>query len=302
MPPGGVSLHTRSFIVTPLRQRMTEDMDLRGLAPATQTAYLRHVTQLAVYYGTSPDLVTDEEFRQYFLSLKQRGRSRSTTTVAISAFTFFFEVTLRQPWPRLDLYRPRPIHTLPVVLSVDEVWQILDHRTLDHHDAGLATISSCGLRISEGANLQVSPINRARMQLQIRGAKSMNDRSVPVPARTFALLRRRWRTHRHPVWRVPSVGRRGVAPRTATKPIHVGRLRVAVHAARRDAGISTPACVHTLRHSWATHLLEAGVTLRMIPVWLGHRSPTTTARSTHRTQKAEALATSALDTLTVGMQ
>lgn len=288
--------------MTTLQQRMAEDMELRGLAPATQDAYQRHVEQLALYFGKSPGLVTDEEFRQYFLHLKQRGLSRSTTTVAISAFKFLFEVTLRQPWPRLDLYRPRPIHTLPVVLSIDEVWQILNHLTLPHHYACLATIYSCGLRISEGANLQVSQIDSARMQLQIRGAKGCKDRYVPLPARTLTLLRSLWLTHRNPVWLFPSLGRRGVDPRTATKPIHGCTLRAAFHAARRDAGITKSACIHTLRHSWATHLLEAGVNLRIIQLWLGHRSPSTTAIYTHLTQKAEALATGALDTLTAGMQ
>jgi integrase/recombinase XerD len=116
--------------MTPLRQRMTEDMELRGLAPATQYAYVRYVQQLAEFIGTSPDQATDEDFRQFFLALhKVRGLSRSSATVAIAAFKFFFEVTLRRPWPRLDLYRPRAVHTLPVVLSVDEVWRILDHLT-----------------------------------------------------------------------------------------------------------------------------------------------------------------------------
>src|SRR6266498_3836284 len=150
--------------MTPLRQRMTEDMQLRGLAPATQQAYLRYVEQLAVFTGKSPDLATDEDFRQFFLALhKQRGLSRSTATVAIAAFKFLFEHTLQRPWPRLELFRPRPTQTLPVILSVDEVWRILDQ--LDHptYYTCLATIYTCGLRISEGVNLQVSWIDSARM-------------------------------------------------------------------------------------------------------------------------------------------
>src|SRR5215216_4331796 len=112
--------------MTPLRQRMTEDMQLRGLALATQQAYLRYVEQLALFTGKSPDLVTEEEFRQFFLALhKKRGLSRSTATVAIAAFKFLFEITLQRPWPRLDLYRPRAVQTLPLILSVDEVWRIL---------------------------------------------------------------------------------------------------------------------------------------------------------------------------------
>jgi integrase/recombinase XerD len=231
---------------------------------------VRYVQQLAEFIGTSPDQATDEDLRQFFLALhKVRGLSRSSATVAIAAFKFFFEVTLRRPWPRLDLYRPRAVHSLPVVLSVDEVWHILDHLTFSHYYACLATIYSCGLRISEGTNLQVSQIDSARMQLQIRGGKGFKDRYVPLPARTLTLLRSLWVTHRNPVWLFPSAAPRGSDPRTATKPIHACSLRTAFHAARRDAGITKPACVHTLRHSWATHLLEAGVNLRIIQIWLG---------------------------------
>jgi integrase/recombinase XerD len=179
--------------MTPLRRRMLEDMQLRGLSPATQRAYLRHVVQLAQFYGKSPDLVTDEELRRYFLYLHhERGLSRSNATVAISAFKFFFEVTLRQPWPQLELYRPRPVYTLPNVLSVDEVWRILNHLQQPRFYACLATIYTCGLRINEGVSLQVSQIDSARMQLLIRSAKGMKDRYVPLPPRTLTLLRRYW--------------------------------------------------------------------------------------------------------------
>src|SRR5207244_6424594 len=126
-------------------------MQLRGLAPAKWQAYLRYVEQLALFTGKSPDLATDEDFRHFFLALhKQRGRSRSTATVAIAAFKFLFEVTLQRPWPRLDLFRPRPVQALPVILSVDAVWRILDHVDHPTYNTCLATISTCGLRISEG--------------------------------------------------------------------------------------------------------------------------------------------------------
>jgi integrase/recombinase XerD len=135
--------------MSPLQQRMSEDMQLRGLAPATQQAYLRYVQQLAEFAGKSPDQATDEDFRQFFLALhKVRGLSRSSATVAIAAFKFLFEITLQRPWPRLDLFRPRPTQTLPVVLSVDEVWRILDHVHRPTYYACLATIYTCGVRFS----------------------------------------------------------------------------------------------------------------------------------------------------------
>ena len=256
-----------------------------------------------MFTGKSPELVTDEDFRQFFLALhKQRGCSRSTATVAIAAFKFLFEHTLQRPWPRLDLFRPRPTQTLPVILSVDEVWRILDQ--LDHptYYTCLATIYTCGLRISEGINLQVSWIDSARMQLQVRGGKGFKDRYIPLPARTLTLLRRQWLTHRNPVWLFPAGAGARKDPHTATVPITSTSLRRAFQQARLAAGVTKQACVHSLRHSWATHLLEAGVTLRVIQLWLGHRSPTTTAIYTHLTQKAQELASGVLDTLSAGMR
>jgi integrase/recombinase XerD len=289
--------------MTPLRQRMTEDMQLRGLAPATQQAYLRYVEQLALFTGTSPDLATDEDFRQFFLALhKRRGCSRSTATVAIAAFKFLFEHTLQRPWPRLDLFRPRPTQTLPVILSVDEVWRILSQLEQPTYATCLATIYTCGLRISEGINLQVSWIDSARMQLQVRGGKGAKDRYIPLPARTLTLLRHQWRTHRNPLWLFPAGTRARMDPHTATMPISNTSVRRAFQQARLAAGVTKQACVHTLRHSWATHLLESGVNLRIIQLWLGHRSPTTTAIYTHLTQKAEELASGVLDTLAAGMR
>jgi integrase/recombinase XerD len=246
--------------VTPLQQRMSEDMQLRGLSAGTQYAYLRYVGQLEAFTGKSPDLTTDEDFRQFFLALHRvRGLSRSSATVAIAAFKFLFEITLQRPWPRLDLFRPRPTQTLPVVLGVDEVWRILDHVHHPTYYACLATIYTCGLRISEGVNLQVNWIDSARMQLQVRGGKGLKDRYIPLPERTLTLLRRQWLSHRNPVCLFPAARRAKMEPHTATAPIGLLSLRRAFLQAREEAGVRKQACVHTLRHSWATHLLEAGV-------------------------------------------
>jgi len=284
--------------MTPLRQRMTEDMQLRGFSPGTQRAYLQAVAQLAQYIRKSPDQVTEEELRPYFLYLhNEKHIARSTATVALCAITFFFEHTLRQSWPRLDLLRPRPVHKLPVVLSVDEVWQILAHVRLPVYRACLTTIYTCGLRINEGIHLQVDQIDSARMQLHICGAKGTKDRYVPLPPRTLTLLRRHWLTHRHPIWLFPAP----VRPDRVTLTLCDRTVRAAFHAALAASSSPKAACVHTLRHSWATHLLEAGVNLRLIQVWLGHHSLTRTAIYTHLTQKAEQQATIALDTLTAGM-
>jgi integrase/recombinase XerD len=288
--------------MTPLRQRMLEDMQLSGLAPKTQHAYIRAVRQLAEHYHKSPDQITEEELRQYFLYLTtEKHVARSTATVSLSAFKFLFEHTLRQPWPILDLLRPRPVQALPVVLSVEEVWHILAQLRLARYRVCLSTIYTCGLRVHEGAQLRVAEIDSARMQLHIQASKGNKDRYVPLPPRTLTLLRAYWVTHRNPIWLFPAAGPGGAAPRAATGPISDRSVQRAFQAALQESRITKPATVHTLRHSWATHLLEAGVNVRVIQVWLGHRSPTTTALYTHLTQKTEQVATLALEQLTAGM-
>jgi integrase/recombinase XerD len=281
--------------MTPLRRRMLEDMQLRGLAPKTQQASIRAVRQLASSYDKSPDLISEEELRLSFLYLySEKHLARSTTTVSLSALKFLFEHTLRQPFPILDLLRPRQAQALPVVLSVDEVWHILAQLHLARHRVCLSTIYSCGLRVHEVAQLRVAKIDSARMQLHIQASKGNKDRYVPLPPRTLSLLRAFWRTHRNPIWLFPAADPGGATPATARGPISDRSVQRAFQAALQHSGITKPATVHMLRHSLATHLLEGGGNLRVIQVWLGHRSPTTTALYTHLTQKVEQLAAEAL--------
>jgi integrase/recombinase XerD len=288
--------------MTPLRQRMLEDMQLRGLAPRTQRSYLHAVQQLAQHYGISPDRLTDEDLRQYFLYLRnEKHAARNTCTLALCAIKFFYQHTLKRDWSTLDFVRPPQEHKLPVVLSPDEVWHLLNQIRLPHYRVCLSTIYTCGLRLLEGVQLQVAQIDSRRMQLHIQAGKGNKDRYVPLPPRTLTLLRAHWLTHRNPVWLFPAGGPAGCERSTASVPMCARGLQHAFHAAVQELGLTKPASIHTLRHSWATHLLESGVNLRLIQVWLGHASPTTTAIYTHLTRKAELLATDALDHLTAGM-
>lgn len=288
--------------MTPLRQRMIEDMQLRGLSVRTQETYVRAVRQIAEHYSTPPDRLTEEEIRQYFLYLvHEKHLSRASCTITICALKFFYEHTLQRPWPVLDLIRPGREQKLPVVLSPSEIWQILSLVRLPHYRVCLSVIAGCGLRLLEGVRLQVPQIDSARMLLHIQAAKGNKDRYVPLPPRTLTMLRQHWVTHHNPVWLFPSPGPNGDQRPTATTPIDESCLQKAFRRALEAAGIRKPASVHTLRHSWATHLLESGVNLHLIQVWLGHTSPTTTTRYTHLTRKAERLATDALATLTAGM-
>ncbi len=278
--------------MTALRRRMIEAMQLRGLAPGTQLAYLRAIHRLARYFNLAPDQLTPEQLRQYFLYLRNDQQvARSTSTVALCALKFLYEHTLQRPWPLLDLVRAPKQRTLPVILSVDEVHQVLAATRAPHYHTCLSLMYACGLRIQEGVSLQVAHIDSARMVVHIHAGKGNKDRCVPLPPTLLELLRIFWRTHRHPRWIFPGRRNGGGGPLpNAPHPMGVRNLQVAFQAVLLECGIRKPATVHTLRHSWATHLLEAGVNLRIIQEWLGHHSPNTTALYTHLTPQAEAAA------------
>jgi site-specific recombinase XerD len=273
---------------------MVEDMCLRGLSERTQGSYLGVVRQLAEHYGKSPDQISEEELRQYFVYLKQEKQyARNTCMVALSGIKFFYEQTLKQEWPLLDFIKPPRESRLPVVLSRQEVRRLLGCVRRPHYRACLSTIYACGLRLQEGLHLQTPDIDSGRMALHVRQGKRGKDRYVPLPRHTLALLRAYWVTHRHPVWLFPGYG--GMV--TAGKPLDSRGVQKAFRLALTESGISKAATVRTLRHSWATHLLEADINLRLIQLWLGHKSLTTTAIYTHLTIKGQTQATDIINGL-----
>ncbi len=279
--------------MTILRERMLADMQLRGLAKKTQDAYLRAVRQLAIYYSKPPDQIDEEELRCYFLYLKnEKKASRSACTIAICGLKFFYERTLQRESVTFDLVRPPKSQKLPVVLSREEVRQVLSGLRRFHYRVCLTTIYSCGLRLGEGVRLPVADIDGDRLLVHVRQGKGAKDRCVPLPAATLTLLRQQWQSHCHPRWLFPS--RR--CPQ-ATQPIHASGVQRAFKAALVKSGIQKKATVHTLRHSYATHLLEEGVNLRVIQSYLGHRSPKTTAIYTHLTRDAQSRAVAVIDQL-----
>jgi integrase/recombinase XerD len=284
--------------MTMLRQRMIEDMQLRGLAARTQEAYVSAVEQLAKYYRKSPDDIDEEELRQYLLYLQnEKAASASTMTVALCGIKFLYQHTLKREWHLLDLARAKQEKTLPPVLSVEEVARVLGCVHQPRYRACLTTIYACGLRIREGVSLQVADIDGSRRMVHVRKGKGGYDRYVPLPQATLELLRTYWRTHRHPVWLFPSRPPQGQPISAVTVPVTTRAVRAAFAAALSESGIHKHASVHTLRHSYATHLLEAGVNLRQIQVWLGHHSLRTTTIYTHLTQQGEEIAMGAVDRL-----
>jgi integrase/recombinase XerD len=284
--------------MTELRQRMIECLQLRGLSARTQESYVRAVRQLAEHYHKSPDLISEEELRQYFLFLKNvKHYSRSTSTIAICGIRFFYQQTLNRNWATFGLLRAAREKKLPVILSLAEVRQILARIRLPRYQVCLTTIYSCGLRLQEGTHLQVADIDSARMMIHVRHGKGAKQRYVPLPERTLALLRQYWQQHHNPRLLFPAEGRNHIDLARSTEPMSKSSVQDAFHAALQESGNNKRASVHTLRHSWATHLLEAGVNLRLIQEWLGHSSPATTSVYTHLTVKAEQLGAAAINQL-----
>ncbi len=283
--------------MTELRKRMIECLQLRGLSERTQESYVRAVRQLSEHYHKSPDQITEEELRQYFLFIKNvKHYSRNTMTIAICGIRFCYEQTLNRNWAIFGIVRPAPEKKLPVILSLAEVRQILGRVRLPRYQVCLTTIYSCGLRLQEGTYLQVANIDSARMMIHVRHGKGAKDRYVPLPQRTLQLLRQYWVTHRNPLLLFPAEGRDHVDLAQATEPMSKSSVQDAFHAALQASGNHKRASVHTLRHSWATHLLEAGVNLRLIQEWLGHSSPATTSVY-HLTVKATQLGAAAINQL-----
>ena len=281
-----------------LRQRFIDDLQLQGLSARTQEAYTRVVRLLAEHYKKSPAQITEEELRQYFLHVKNvKGWSRATMTQSICGIKFFFEQTLHRDWTTLHIVRPAKEKRLPVILTVEEVQRILATIRLLRYRACLTTIYACGLRLNEGTHLQVADIDSARMFVHVRLGKGGKDRYVPLPQRTLELLRQYWNTHRNPVWLFPATGRGGTHEGDATEPTSHTNIQAAFRAALKDTGISKKASVHTLRHSYATHLLEAGVNLRQIQVYLGHNSVQTTSFYTHLTMISKTQSCKAINDL-----
>jgi integrase/recombinase XerD len=282
--------------MTPLRKRMIEDLQLKGYAAATQQAYLRAVQKLALHYHKSPAELTEAELRAYFLHLTRVEHcAPGTLKIAQSGIKFCFAVSLQKHWPVLGLIRPGKEKKLPVVLSRAEVRTVLRCVRAPVYRVCLNTIYGCGLRISEGVAVQVSHVDSQRMVLQVRG-KGNKERQVPLSESTLESLRAFWKLHRSQPWLFPA----RLQPRSPSEqgPVNSDNLRAAFKGALQQSGVKKRASVHSLRHSYATHLLEAGVQLRLIQEILGHRHPSTTAIYTHLTTEVRAQVVSPLEALT----
>lgn len=284
--------------MTVLREKMLEDMQLRGLSKNTQEVYIRSVRQLAVYCHKSPDQINDAEMREYLIYLKNEKKIASSSFgIVLAALKFFYTYTSPKSLLILKIARPAHSQKLPLVLSIDEVRRILSCVRLERHRVCLATIYACGLRIQEGLNLRVKDIDSTRQVLFINQSKGGKDRYVPLSDTLLEMLRKHWRTHRDPVWLFPNFYQHWYKPENVGNSLNRSSLNVPFTLALHKSGVNKAATVHTLRHSYATHLLEAGVNLRVIQLYLGHASISSTAIYTHLTSAMETQTRDAIDNM-----
>jgi integrase/recombinase XerD len=277
--------------MTPLRQRMLEDMQIRNYSPHTIDGYLRSIAQFAKHFRTAPDRLGAEHIRTYQLHLLHHQASKSTFIPTVCALRFFYETTLGRPWMVEYIPYPKKPKTLPVILSRDEVKAlILAPRHLKHRTI-LATLYATGLRVSELCQLQGTDIDSQRMVIQVRQGKGKRDRVVMLSPDLLPLLRRYWKLYQLQSWLFP--GHQG------TEPITSDGVAFICKQAGRAAKLTKAMYPHLLRHTFATHLLEAGVDLRRIQLLLGHASLRSTSLYLHVAHPALTATESPLDALAV---
>jgi integrase/recombinase XerD len=276
--------------ISPLRRRMIEDMTVRNFLEKTRKDYIRHVKNLTAFLGRSPDTATAEDLRLYQLHLTDTGVRPPTVNNAVSALRFFFSVTLDRPdvtKPLTFVAEPRKI---PVVLSPEEVARFLEAAPGPKYKAALSAAYGAGLRVSEVVSLKISDIDSKRMLLKIEQGKGRKDRFAMLSPQLLELLRDWWRIARPRVWLFPG--------QNPVDHLTTRQLNRAVHAAAHMAEITKRVTPHTLRHSFATHLLEQNIDIRVIQVLLGHAKLDTTALYTRVATNTIRAVTSPLDRLT----
>jgi integrase/recombinase XerD len=275
--------------VSPLRRRMIEDMTIRKFAPRTQEGYIRAVKNFSTFLGASPDRASFEDVRRYRLHLASSGVGVPTINHSLTALRFLFMVTLRQP--DVVIYVPfvREPRRLPVVLSPEEVARLLEAAPSLKYRAALSVAYGAGLRASEVVSLKIADIDSARMVIRVEQGKGRKDRYVMLSEHLLELLRAWWREARPQGWLFPGQNR--------VNPLTTRQLNRACHAAAQMAELDKPVSLHTLRHSFATHLLERKTDIRVIQVLLGHKKLDTTALYTRVALKALGEVTSPLEHL-----
>jgi site-specific recombinase XerD len=275
------ALHQGGFMTdkktTPLRERMREDLRLRNYSAHTEEAYLFHVRKFAEHFRISPEKLKEEQARQYLLYLRERGMSQSQYKQAVAAIRFFYRHIMHNPVLTEHIPYPRKSRTLPTVLTEEEVRAILEHTARYRDRVIFETLYAAGLRVCEVLKLQLSDINSKEMTLRIEAGKGKKDRFAMLSPRLLEVLREYYRRSRPQRFLFPGKG--------GKKPLDESVVQRMFKRALRKAKITKPASVHTLRHAFATHLLEHGTDLRVIQGLLGHKSLQSTLVYTHLSTK-----------------
>ena len=285
--------------------RLREMLSLRNLADRTREAYLVYIQKLALRAGRDPALLDETQAREYLVYLKEKRRyAPSSMRTVCAALRFFYQFVCSRDWKLFDLVRSPSAQTLPAVLTREEVQRLIGVVREARFRVVLTVIYGCGLRIGEAVALEVRDMQPQQHRILIRGGKGRKDRFVPATDELFAVLRTWWRQHRHPRLLFPGVGR-GWREHPVSRPgnsgaegpMSIGSIQQCVRIARAAAGLKPEVHVHTLRHSYATHLLEDGVNLRQLASYLGHDSLDTTVIYTHLTVISEEKTLTALASL-----
>lgn len=278
--------------MTSLRQQMTDQMTVRGMAEKTKGAYLRAVSGLARYYHRSPDQLTEQEVQQYLLHLiEERRLAWSSCNVATNGLKFFYHMTLDRPQAQFCIPQAKTPRRLPEILSREEIERLFTAAREPKHRTLLMLTYSAGLRVSEVARLKVRDIDSGRMSVRVEQGKGHKDRYTVLSARMLKELRSYWLAYRPEIWLFSGRGRAG--------PMSVKTIQRIFYRAKDRAKIAKPCGIHALRHAFATHLLEAGTDLHTIQRLLGHGHLSTTMRYFHLAQKQLLSAGSPLDLLTL---
>lgn len=280
-------------------QKSIDTLSLNGKSERTVQAYTRALRMLVAFYDKEPAQITEAELEAYFLRRKNLDRwSSKTLRICYCGIRFYFVKVLGHNWTLFNILRAKTESRLPTVLSRQEVQRLLACVRTAPNRAFLSTVYACGLRLQEALYLEVSDIDSDRMMIHVHRGKGAKDRLVPLPQRTLQTLRTHWKTHRHPRWIFPAQGRDRRGSSTALSPMAIQSVQGAMRGAKRLAGITKPAVsIHTLRHAYATHLLEAGVNLRVIQRHMGHSSLETTMVYLHLTHTGQEQAYAIIDEL-----
>lgn len=288
------------YFTGPLYTKMSEDLQLTSKAKRTHDGYLREIRKLADYYQTSPDQISEPQIRRYFLHLKNERRfAAGSLTVTLSALKFFYRITCPRDWITLEQLKVKGPKTLPEVITIQQVHDIIDACTTERMAVFFWTVYSLGLRLDEALNLQIGDIDSQRMMVHVHRGKGAKDRYLPLPTCTLNQLRQHWISHRNPTLLFPAEGRKRRGMATATTPMAMTTPQDAIKIITRKMKFGKKVSTHTLRHSYATHLFEAGVSLKTIQKYLGHSSLQTTLVYIHITETAEADARTTVEQLFV---